>query len=440
MREKSFKLSNSFLPFLVFLVIYFPYIVSSFDSSSSPLNYQGFPSWLENKVEDAVKSTEEQIIFPSTTSSVDEQGMVTIKESNVGKNEEEGMEKVDSNVQEQNQSLQRKQLESRLESSLEDEEQLGVSLLCGDRIPPSLSMPPEINALIVQAKRLSSSKPSKAEALFKKLLLMENIHPDSLNCYGEFLEYSKGDIQSAHHFYSQALFVFPKHQRALMNIERIGGRVKKMEEDHYDNIATKLNQLRRSKKPLFVHQEKHQHILHVYHTNAIEGSPVTFGETKSLLETGKVGTNLSPSLEITQLFEVISTSEAIHFVQLEAYQGKQSKRMVDLLDILQIHKKVLSRVDPEEGGKYRSRQVIIADHIPPHSNDVPFLMTKLDRWLNSPETLKMHVIERAALAHYHLVWIHPFSDGNGRTARMLMNLMLMREGYPPALIKKRRQR
>jgi len=47
----------------------------------------------------------------------------------------------------------------------------------------------------------------------------------------------------------------------------------------------------------------------------------------------------------------------------------------------------------------------------------------------------LHTIERAALAHYQLVWIHPFQDGNGRTARMLMNTIMMGSGYPPIMIK-----
>ena len=58
------------------------------------------------------------------------------------------------------------------------------------------------------------------------------------------------------------------------------------------------------------------------------------------------------------------------------------------------------------------------------------------RWLNSAETLSLHPIRFAALAHYKLVHIHPFSDGNGRTSRLLMNLILMQSGYPPVIIRK----
>merc|ERR1712243_185390 len=63
-------------------------------------------------------------------------------------------------------------------------------------------------------------------------------------------------------------------------------------------------------------------------------------------------------------------------------------------------------------------------------------MQAFQRWLISPDIELLHAIELAALAHYKLVFIHPFLDGNGRTSRLLMNLFLMRAGSPPAIIRK----
>jgi len=70
-------------------------------------------------------------------------------------------------------------------------------------------------------------------------------------------------------------------------------------------------------------------------------------------------------------------------------------------------------------------------------------MENFVRWLNSPKgdndssnAAEMHPIEYAALAHYKLVYIHPFVDGNGRTSRLLMNLILMQGGYPPVIVRK----
>lgn len=81
-------------------------------------------------------------------------------------------------------------------------------------------------------------------------------------------------------------------------------------------------------------------------------------------------------------------------------------------------------------------QVFVGDHTPPPAGMLPELMEELVDWMNSEEALALHPIELAALAHWKLVYIHPFYDGNGRTARLLMNFILMRAGYPPAIIRK----
>jgi len=67
---------------------------------------------------------------------------------------------------------------------------------------------------------------------------------------------------------------------------------------------------------------------------------------------------------------------------------------------------------------------------------VPSEMAELIHWLNDEETLALDSVEVAALAHYKLVFIHPFTDGNGRTGRLLMNWILLRAGFPPVRKKK----
>jgi Fic family protein len=66
-------------------------------------------------------------------------------------------------------------------------------------------------------------------------------------------------------------------------------------------------------------------------------------------------------------------------------------------------------------------------------------MHEMVAWLNSSQTKELHPVEQAALAHFRLVHIHPFVDGNGRTARLLTNLVLIREGYPTAVIRRDRR-
>jgi prophage maintenance system killer protein len=66
-------------------------------------------------------------------------------------------------------------------------------------------------------------------------------------------------------------------------------------------------------------------------------------------------------------------------------------------------------------------------------------MKRFESWLNTETALSMHPVRYAALAHYKLVHIHPFTDGNGRTSRLLMNTILMRAGYPPVIIQKQQR-
>lgn len=112
---------------------------------------------------------------------------------------------------------------------------------------------------------------------------------------------------------------------------------------------------------------------------------------------------------------------------------------ISIDDILEIHKRVLGHVDPIEGGEFRRTQVYVGGHIPPGPNDLQILMQHFVQWLNSEQALSMHPVKYAALAHYKLVHIHPFTDGNGRTSRLLMNTILMRSGYPPVIIPKQQR-
>lgn len=74
--------------------------------------------------------------------------------------------------------------------------------------------------------------------------------------------------------------------------------------------------------------------------------------------------------------------------------------------------------------------------MPPPYDQVPALMESYVEWLNSEEARSMHAVRYAALAHYKLVDIHPFIDGNGRTSRLIMNLILLKAGYPPIMVLK----
>jgi Fic family protein len=102
------------------------------------------------------------------------------------------------------------------------------------------------------------------------------------------------------------------------------------------------------------------------------------------------------------------------------------------IDIREIHRLILAQVDPEEAGHYSRHQRMIAGSalVLPSPAEIPALMGDFAVWLAAAPA----GFETAFAAHARLVAIHPFSDANGRTARLLMNLLLMRTGFSPLVI------
>lgn len=165
-----------------------------------------------------------------------------------------------------------------------------------------------------------------------------------------------------------------------------------------------------------------------YNSNAIEGSTFSLAETKVLLEDGiTVG-----GKSMKEHLEVIGHSEAIYYVEdLVKNNTKLSER-----EIKNIHSLVTKGIENINSGQYRTVPVYIsgAEHIPPQPYMVRPEMEKLMSWYEKNNEL--HPIEKASILHGEFVKTHPFVDGNGRTARLLLNLELMKNGYPPIIITK----
>lgn len=167
-----------------------------------------------------------------------------------------------------------------------------------------------------------------------------------------------------------------------------------------------------------------------YTSNAIEGNTLTRRETALVVEKGLTvgGKSLVEHLEAT------NHARALDFVKAQVAR-KPSE--IAAREILMIHETILKGIDDANAGQFRSVPVRISGStvVLPNPMKVPDLMEEFGVWLQSES--KLHPIELAAEAHYRLVTIHPFVDGNGRTARLLMNMILMMQGYPPAIIRKR---
>lgn len=164
-----------------------------------------------------------------------------------------------------------------------------------------------------------------------------------------------------------------------------------------------------------------------YNSNAIEGNTLTLSETKVVLENGITikGKPLKDHLEI------INHKEAIEYI--EDLVGNNSN--LSEYDIKSVHYLILKEIDSTNAGKYRNENVFIsgAKHVPPVYMNVPYEMQRLIDKYQGWQGL--HPVVRACFLHGEFVKIHPFVDGNGRTARLLLNFELIQSGYPPVVIK-----
>jgi Fic family protein len=162
----------------------------------------------------------------------------------------------------------------------------------------------------------------------------------------------------------------------------------------------------------------------VHESNAIEGNSLTLRETELVLSKG-VTVSGKP---LKDHLEAVNLAKAWENVKELAKPGA----VLTERDLLDLHRIVLTRVDDSFAGCYRSGSVRIAGshHVPPNAMKVPDLMEELFAALkdiNDP-------VGRAAKLHHGIARIHPFADGNGRTARLAMNFVLISAGYPPVSI------
>lgn len=164
-----------------------------------------------------------------------------------------------------------------------------------------------------------------------------------------------------------------------------------------------------------------------YTSNAIEGNTLTRRETTLAIEENIT----SGSKPISHYVEAVNHAKAFELVMELAKQ----KRTIDVKDVLQIHKYILSGIDDANAGCYRQVPVRISGSrtVLPNPMKVPDLMEQFNYWLTTTDE---DTVYKAINAHYRLVTIHPFKDGNGRTARLLMNLILMQDGFTPTIIRK----
>ncbi len=198
--------------------------------------------------------------------------------------------------------------------------------------------------------------------------------------------------------------------------------------DIINSVEQKKQQLDRLRPRGGLANLEHSHDLELtYTSNAIEGNTLTAAETTLVVEQGITigGKPLKDHLE------AIDHDDAIRSVRQIARRQEPLSEM----DVRRLHGLVVQRSRPDIAGRYadQGRYVLTeaGRHSFPSPAEIPALMGDYARWLarapNTPQT--------AFDAHRRLVDVHPFDDGNGRTARLLMNLILIRGGYPPVAVR-----
>ena len=169
-----------------------------------------------------------------------------------------------------------------------------------------------------------------------------------------------------------------------------------------------------------------------YSSNAIEGNTLSRIETAEVIEKG-ISAVISGKALRDQL-EAVNHAKALEFIKTLAKQRK-GHQFITENDIKAIHKIILTGIDDQWAGKYRQTEVFIkgADVEFPSAHKVSYLMTEFIQWLEDQQ--KEHPVRIASDAHFKFVSIHPFVDGNGRTTRLLMNLILAINSYPMVVIR-----
>ena len=184
-----------------------------------------------------------------------------------------------------------------------------------------------------------------------------------------------------------------------------------------------------------------------YHSNNLEGNSLTYGETKALIFFGIT----AQGKPLKDHFEITGHNEAINWI-LEIVKGETA---LTETFIRQLHTLLLKETSYKEAktseGKPTRRKIEVGKYKtqPNHvvtvtgetfyfatPEETPAKMQELVEWFRKEkEKADVNPIILAALFHYRFIRIHPFDDGNGRVARILMNFILMQFGYPPVIIK-----
>ncbi len=236
------------------------------------------------------------------------------------------------------------------------------------------------------------------------------------------------ELKKLRDFYSQYIIMINKNNpKANSSIDLS---IIYPDSDNIDDLTGQVIDLKKcldSFRPLNPEQvnnlQEYFDVNYTYESNRIEGNTLTLNETYIVLQKGITIDGKS----VKEHLEVINHHEAFEYIKEIA--DKQKDFTEDIL--LKIHDLILHAIDSHNAGKYRNVRVFISGsrHVPPNPLKVADLMKEYFEYYEDNKN-KLHPVSLASDMHEKLVTIHPFIDGNGRTARLVMNLILLRNGYP----------
>ena len=164
-----------------------------------------------------------------------------------------------------------------------------------------------------------------------------------------------------------------------------------------------------------------------HHSTAIEGNPLSLEEVTALAQGRKVMATRKAKKEVLNYLEA-----------LDQVPSLAEREPLASEDLLALHRTITEGTldDPGDEGAFRRRQVVVAIRAtgevvftPPPTEEVPSLVDAFLEWFGSKRAEELDPVIHAGIAHYHFVWIHPFADGNGRTARALATMALYGRGF-----------
>src|SRR5271168_3007286 len=195
--------------------------------------------------------------------------------------------------------------------------------------------------------------------------------------------------------------------------------------DRIESRKSELDRLRPLSTVALAQLQKHYDVELTYTSNAIEGNTLTLRETAEVIEHGITvgGKSLRDHLEAVDHYDAVQRVRALAAAPTPLGEAA----------VCELHRRIVLRSQPEIAGIYASlpRRIAGSPVVFPNPAKIPQLMAEFDTWLKAAPSDPPAAFE----GHFRLTAIHPFADGNGRTTRLSMNVMLIRGGYPPIAVR-----